>query len=212
MLWQIRAEAEYAACPRTLFGTITMSPEQHYLMDAEIMAGRMEKGRIIRYPQRLEQLSHEELFSWRVRVFGEKLQKYLKRLRAKANEPECIRYLLVAEAHNSARTTDEMRGRPHFHMLAHEQTVGSLVYGDPLAALQHGEDGSYIRKKYQSGNRWYEGIFVKDNANLREQWEFGHTKFQFAMNKKAASYLCKYLSKSDDAKVRASLKYGENTR
>lgn len=213
-LWQQKAMAEYAIWPRTLFGTITMSPEQHYMIDAQISAGvRDVDGRYIRHPKRLSELSSEERFTSRVQYFGDELQRYLKRLRKGDawHKAQC-RYLLVAEAHDGARTSDEMRGRPHFHLLIHEKRPGSLVLGSPTEAMASGEDGEYIRKQYKTGGKWRPGVFVKDDAFLRRQWTMGFTKFQFAETAQAASYLCKYLSKTLDARVRASQGYGNGGR
>lgn len=209
-MWQIRAMHEYKLWPITLFGTITMSLEEHYALDARILAGtRRPDGSWIRHPVNITELSPSELFTARVRAFGDETQKFLKRLRKgdAYHRPE-IRYLLVAEAHDSERTNEALRHRPHFHLLVHETVQGSLVHGNPLLAMQHGESGEYLRCRIKRNGNWREGIFVKDNSFLRTQWHFGHTSFQFAENEHAASYLCKYLSKASEARIRASLNYG----
>lgn len=207
--WQLRAIAEYKKWPITVFGTFTMSLNQHYLLDASIMAGRTEKGRVVRAPQRMEDLSHEEIFSLRARVFGEHLQDYLKRLRKQTGK-DALRYLLVAEAHDGPRTNPELRGRPHFHILLHSMTIGAVFKGNPLQA-GHSDDpaSDWIRRRYQSSGKWYEGVFLKDGSSVRKQWKLGWTKFQYAENEKMAAYLCKYLNKTSDALVRASLGYGK---
>lgn len=211
-MWQDRAITEFKAWPTTLFGTITMSPQHHYEMDARIEAGRKAPdGQWLRYPVPISSLPLAELFRKRVAVFGEELQLYLKRLRkgdAKRRRPQ-VRYLLVAEAHDSDATAVEMRGRPHYHLLIHEQEQGSLFLGSPLEALVAGESGEYIRKKYQTRGVWRDGVFLKDNAFARQQWTWGFTKFQFAENEKAAGYLCKYLTKATQDRIRASLHYGD---
>lgn len=212
IMWKLRAIAEFKKWPVTAFGTITMSLDHHYLIDSAIMAGLEHNGRVVRYPQRLEELSSDELFSWRVRIFGEELQRYFKRLRKNlALETGSLRYLLVAEAHNGARTHEELRGRPHFHLLLHETVARELFRGNPVHAQWSSQEGSdWIKRKYQSGGRWFEGIFLHDDAPVRQAWRFGFTKYQFAENERAASYLCKYLSETIDARVRASLHYGED--
>lgn len=211
IMWKLRAIEEYKRWPVTAFGTITMSLDHHYLIDSEIMRGHADAtGHYKRHPQRLEELSSDELFSWRVRIFGEELQRYFKRLRKNLSlEKGSMRYLLVAEAHNSARTNNELRGRPHFHLLLHETKPQVLFRGNPVHAQWSSEEGTdWIKRKYQSGGRWFEGTFLKDDAPVRTAWKFGFTKYQFAENEKAASYLCKYLSETIDARVRASLHYG----
>lgn len=210
-MWELRAKAEYDRWPVTLFGTITCSMDQHYMLDARIHSGtKGEDGRFIRHPANINELSAKELFEARVRVFGDEVQKFLKRLRKgdKFHRPK-IRYLLVAEAHDSANTDERLRGRPHFHILLHEMEAGSLVVGKPTAAAVSGADGEYVKSRYKSNGIYREGIFVHDDSFLRTQWHYGFTKFQFAENGKAASYLLKYLGKAMDARIRASQCYGQ---
>ena len=121
-MWQIRAMYEYERWPVTLFGTVTLSPEEHYRHDAIIQQGtRGDDGRYIRHPANLDEMSPTEQFEARVGVFGDEMQRYFKRLRkGRKLAPGAIRYLLVAEAHDSERTDASIRGRPHFHLLIHE--------------------------------------------------------------------------------------------
>lgn len=44
---------------------------------------------------------------------------------------------------------------------------------------------------------------------LQNQWKLGFTNFKLVTDPKAAGYLCKYLSKSAAARVRASARYGQ---
>lgn len=209
-MWQIRAMHEFERWPVTLFGTVTMSMDMHYELDARIIQGtRRPDGSFKRPPVNIDELSTTELFNARVGVFGDEMQRYLKRIRKgdKFHRPS-VRYLLVAESHDSERTNMALRGRPHFHLLLHETVPGSLVLGNPRDAFIEGESGEYRLSSYRAGNVWRKGVFVWDDAFLRTQWHFGHTKFQFAENAKAASYLCKYLTKAADARVRASAGYG----
>lgn len=209
-MWQIRAMHEYRRWPVTIFGTITMSMEEHYALDARVLQGvRGPDGAFKRHPQDLGKLSATEQFEARVGVFGDEVQKYVKRLRkGDAYHRPDLRYLLVAEAHESEATSKALLGRPHFHLMLHECRAGSLVHGSPTHAFLEGESGEWQRFKYRSGRTWREGVFVKEDSFLRMQWTFGFTKFQFAENEKAAGYLCKYLNKSSDVRIRASLGYG----
>ena len=185
--------------------------ENHYELDARIIQGtRKPDGSYKRPPVNINELSATELFMARVGVFGDEVQKFMKRLRKgdKFHPSPNLRYLIVAEAHESDKTNVALRGRPHFHMLLHETVQGSLVSGNPRNAFTDGESGEYRLASYKSGNVWRKGVFVNDDSFLRTQWHFGFTKFQFAENAKAASYLCKYLNKAADARVRASAGYG----
>lgn len=215
-MWRQKAVAEFAHWPVTVFGTITMAPEAHYMIDARIEAGLRNEAdtQWVRHPVPLRMLSYEELFRLRVRVFGEELQRYIKRLRkgdAVRRRPK-VRYLLVAEAHDGALTSLEMRGRVHFHMLLHEVERGSLFLGSSNEAMASGEDGDFISRKYKSRDGWRAGLFIKDDAFVRKQWSFGHTKFQVAENEKAASYLCKYLTKTASNRIRCSQFYGDPSK
>jgi len=209
-MWQIRAMHEYSKWPVTVFGTVTMSPEEHYALDARIIQGtRGPDGQYKRYPANINEMSATELFVARVGVMGDDVQRLLKRLRkGDAFHRPQFRYLVVAEAHDSDRTNSAMRGRPHFHILLHEIVQGSLVVGSPTKAILEGVDGEWKRCSYKSGGQWREGVFVDDRSFLRSQWDAGFTKFQFAENAKAAGYLCKYLSKNTDVRIRASVGYG----
>jgi len=207
-MWRERALVEFYKAPRSLFGSITMSPEQHYAMDARIHSGeRAEDGRFIRHPKNLRELSPEELFQARVSIFGEELTLWIKRLRKKFGT-NCMRYMLVAEAHDSDKTSVEMRGRPHFHMLVHDYTENGMVSGNPLDAITSGRDGEWEKRliKTKQGYRGY--AFVTDDAFIRKNWQLGFTKFQLASTEHSVFYLCKYLSKAMMARVRASIDYG----
>jgi len=68
--WKERGLNEYRAHRATVFGTFTMSPEQHYLLDARIASGAGER------PARdLRGLPAKELFAARVQAFGDELQR-----------------------------------------------------------------------------------------------------------------------------------------
>lgn len=210
--WGERAKAEYEAATLTLFGTITMAPEQHYMLDARIASGtrvplnakELKEGVDLnskpwkRPPVSLRDLAAQELFGKRVQAFGDELRVYLDRIRkGRDGQKPDLRYLLVAEAHDGATTSEEMRGRVHFHLMLHTTTPELLVRGRP------GEPP----------NEWYvhrDGkIFVADTGWLRTQWTYGFTKFEVAKDHRAAWYVCKYITKAMACRVRASHKYGK---
>jgi len=191
--WKERALVEFERARHTIFGTFTMSPEQHYLLDARIASGtRGRPGRSLR------ELSASELFGARVQAFGDELTDYIKRIReGQAGDRPHLRYLLVAETHDSEKTSEVMRGRPHYHVMLHTDTLEKLVsgqVGDPMSDWLVAKDGR---------------ILVRDNAWLRKQWTFGYTSFELARNSKAVWYVCKYISKAMAARVRASQEYGK---
>jgi len=215
MFWTGRAITEYHRAARTWFGTLTLSPQEHYVIDARAQA------RLGRSGVNWQQLSAKEQFAERAQEIGAEATKFIKRLRfgnkAVSEAGPCIphkpaiRYLLVAEMHDSARTSDEMRGRPHFHMLINEQEAGALVVGNPLTALFRGRSLEMERRMYETRNGWKPGVFAADNSFLRRNWTLGHTKFQLAESPQSAGYVCKYTAKALSVRVRASQGYGITT-
>lgn len=207
--WQQRAIAEYKIWPRSYFGTFTLSPESHAAFDARAIRKLHAKG------VNFALLTEAERFTARVAEFGLELTKWLKivrngphrRLRRGEHGPVFraeIRYLCVAEMHDSVHTSDEMRGRPHFHILVHEMRRSSIVLGDPEAFT-----GDFEKRFYKNkAGRWIELTCLKDSAFIRQKWSWGFTNFQLARNAHTASYLCKYLSKASLGRVRASEDYG----
>ena len=220
MFWTGRAITEYQQAARTLFGTFTMSPDEHYLLDARAQVGRWGHPKTGRPKSMFSVLSPEDIFTARARQFGEELQRYMKRIRkGDAEHPSPhVRYLLIAEMHDSEKTSPEMKGRPHFHILLHEQQAGALVLGDPLAALEQGADGEYERRRVKTRKGWQWMAFVKDDAFIRKNWlrydegkepqPLGFTNFQWAHSTTSAVYVCKYLTKALAVRVRASQYYG----
>lgn len=184
--WRQRAAEEFRGHQCTLFGTFTMSPEQHYLLDARIASGAGER------PARdLRGLPAKELFAARVQAFGDELQRWLKLIRkGKAGEKPSLRYLLVAEMHDGSQTGLEMRGRPHFHILLHTNTPERLVK----------ETEWFVSK---DGRK-----LLRDSAWLRTTWKFGFTSFEFARDERAVVYVTKYISKGMECRVRNSNRYG----
>lgn len=120
--WQVRAVRETLAAPRTWFGTLTLSPENHYLMKARAARHLGSRGW-----EAFERLSPEQQFKARHDQIYKDLTKYIKRVRK--NSGAMLRYILVAEAHTGKRGQGENYGLPHYHMLVHEYS-GMVSYRD----------------------------------------------------------------------------------
>lgn len=154
--WVTRMRSEMNDANRTWFGTLTLSPEEHYRAYCEGMKSLRERGVNSIKPEEELQLRHNVISKW--------ITLWLKRVRkAGAN----IRYSLVMEPHKS--------GLPHYHILIHEPCQP-------------------VRK-----------------ALLQSQWKHGFSSFKLVADDgalKTAFYVGKYLMKSHDARVRASLDYG----
>lgn len=102
--WTKRAKAEIAAASRTWFGTLTIGPENWFMIDARARLHCRERG------SSFDHLEPDERFRERHRQISVELTKFVKRVRKQSRAS--LRVLLVAEAHKS--------GLPHYHMLIHE--------------------------------------------------------------------------------------------
>lgn len=196
MFWAARATAEFNSASRTIFGTLTTTPERDVYVDALARLSLSEKG------VDFDRLGPVDQFRERTRYAGLEITKYLKRLRegdARRGKAD-FRYLLIAEAHDSAATSDAKRGRPHWHVLFHEKEPnGALALPDEWAVTP---DGLPATDKY--GNP-----YLTKTAFLKKQWNWGHSSFALCRSPQAAAYLCKYLTKSETpGRVRASFRYG----
>lgn len=201
-MWAGKALAEYNRWPRTYFGTFTASPGVHERLDLEIEVHGIGRPGTSGYrpPQHnINLLSSEMRFEYRVRKFGEYITKWFKVLRkGDADHPAPrFRYLLIAEAHDSENTSSVMAGRPHYHILLHEQETFTLVLGQELE--EH---------NIKTRQGWRPALFVRDEAFVRRSWDLGFTKFQVADSPGSVTYLCKYLAKSMRVRVRPSQGYG----
>lgn len=195
--WAARAVTECDRAQRTYMGTFTLRPEEHALLDVKVAAKRP-----------IGELSAEQLFRERTLIFGQEVTNWLKRVRSCIGVPNAIRYMLVAEVHDSDKTSVEMRGRPHFHLLVHEQVLGALAKGSPLECLEHGESGELIRRGSKDAYR----VEIADGAMVRQTWTLGFSKFVWCPNSRSAFYLCKYVTKNPQWKMRASVGYGHENQ
>lgn len=161
--WFGAAVAETKASSRTWFGTLTLSPEEHF------RALSVARHKIAQQGIDFDTLEGEDQFLLRHSAIGPELTKYIKRVRKESGAR--LRYLLVAERHVS--------GLPHYHMLVHEAPLHGIV----------------------------------SHRTLSTQWHMGFERWRLVPpeSPKKAGYLCKYLSKSMSARVRASQRYGVAT-
>lgn len=184
-LWMGKAYRELEYWPRHIFGTLTARPEEQYRLECAASV-RLEKTGV-----NFDGLPEGEKFKERCYEFGAEVTRWIKRVRKgdSLHEPR-FRYLLIAEAHDSADTAPHMRGKPHVHCLIHEMSAFSVVRPSEMFSWK----------------------VVADHALIRAQWNIGHSRFELARDTRTAVYLCKYLSKSMMVRVRASQRYGEPDR
>lgn len=185
--WRLRALAEYHSASRTWLATLTLSPASvSYYLD--LTRYRLNKSGVS-----YEALSEHDrfiefegsVFSKRVKLangdwVGGEFQAAMKRLRKNSGVP--VRYLCVTEQHKS--------GLPHWHVLLYEQ--------DP--ARPFSSDRDFRGKVWNAELKRYE--------QKEPFWRLGFAKYNLVADAKGAGYVCKYLSKSIGARVRASVRFG----
>lgn len=104
-LWTNRAKREVDTAHRTWFGTLTLSPDNHYL----------HQLRATQFRPDFDEIPFEDQLSLRHHSISKDLTKYLKRLRKIVDAPGALRYFLVMEPHKS--------WLPHYHLLVHETSI-----------------------------------------------------------------------------------------
>lgn len=103
-LWRMRAQAEIQSSARTWFGTLTLSPSEHFKVLSALRLRMAESG------ADFDTLDEADQFRARVRAIGAEITRWLKRVRKESGAK--LRYCLVVERHKS--------GLPHWHVLIHE--------------------------------------------------------------------------------------------
>lgn len=191
--WSHRAETEYGRNQATWLGTITLSPAEHCVLDAKVAARAHKTG-----ASWMTDWTPERMFKERCLEMGELVRLWLKRTRVNYKRAygawPRFSYLLVAEAHQSGKTSEFMVGRPHYHILVHEPWFGALFP---------------VREHYVTA---LGRVRLDDQASIRADWKLGFTQFELCRDVKSASYLCKYLSKAMLWRVRASKRYGKDEK
>lgn len=208
-VWAARAAKEFDQAERTWFGTLTLAPQHHAVVDAWVSSANL-------WPERscLNDAQYKKaLFRARASVVGEQVSTWLNLLRdfawLRIRKREVIRYLLVAEKHDSRETADFMRGRPHFHLILHEVVAGAVFSGDAFECMSGRDNGELVRRKERTPDGWQPFMFASDDAFARRAWCLGHSKFKFCETPRAAHYICNYLYESEMTRMRASLHYGK---
>lgn len=107
-LWTARGVDEVTASTRTWFGTLTVRPEDRFMLRVKARARTHDRA-----SKPFDQMNRSEQFGELAWHLGRECTTFLKRVRAQSAAP--LRYLLVYEAHKS--------GDPHAHILIHEQGV-----------------------------------------------------------------------------------------
>lgn len=203
--WAARAAIEFEQSERTWFGTLTLAPQHHAVVDGWVASSGLWPDR-----SRLSDAQFKKaLFRARASVVGEQVSSWLSILREFAwlrlHRREVIRYMLVAEKHDSGVTADFMRGRPHFHLILHEVVAGAVFAGKTGV----GDNGEIVRRKEKTPDGWVPFDFASDDAFARRAWCLGHSKFKLCETPRAAHYICNYLYESDMTRMRCSLLYGK---
>lgn len=208
-MWAARAAVEFERSARTWFGTLTLGPQEHAVVDQLVSRAGLWPDR-----SRLSEAQFEKaLFRARASIVGEQVSSWLTIVREFAfmrlHKREQVRYLLVAEKHDSNKTAVFMRHRPHFHMILHEMSAGAVFAGSIEDAKCGVDNADLVLRKERGVEGWVPFVFAKDDCFARRAWPLGHTKFKYCDTPRAAHYICNYLYESDMTRMRASVRYGK---
>ena len=182
--WWMRALAEHRNAARTWMGTLTLDPA-YLARGLDVCRDNMRKQGLD-----YDALGASDKFGQLDKLVFAEFQKRVKLLRKNTDAP--FRYLAVTEVHTGGGLYTELRV-PHWHVLLHET--------DPARPLRYDADLLGRRRVTVGGKRKWEKI--RDPF-----WLVGFQDWDLKPDPKDAAYVCKYLTKSLDARVRASLRYG----
>lgn len=142
-LWQGRILTEITAAQRTWFGTLTLSPHEHYLSQCR---GSVE----------FAGLSPLEMSVALHKANTEILTLYVKRLRKAATGR--LRLCLVMEPHKS--------GYPHYHALVHETHGAKILKKDLQSQWPHGFSSWKLVEDATKGS-WYVAKYLSKTIGAR---------------------------------------------
>lgn len=185
LYWAHRATHETLCAQRTWFGTLTLRPKALATARAKAVRRAMQSG------VNWNDLTPVEEFARVHKECTKALQLWMKRVRKVSGAR--LRYILVSEAHES--------GAPHWHCLVHE-VLGSASVTERdlrLSWTKHGggfTDFSLVRRDVERVN----GKLVFSGPEVGCYCTDGA--------RRAAYYVCKYLSKTCATRVMASAGYG----
>lgn len=135
---------------------------------------------------------------------------------------EQYRFLTVARS-RADRRTENFDGLPYWQQftLRHQAICPELTKYLKRIREESGAPLRYllVAEAHKSGAPHYHMLVHETDPDkqvrhrtLSEQWGLGFTQWKLITEPRQAVYLCKYLSKSNAARVRASLRYGSNER
>lgn len=187
-LWSARARQETRESPETWFGTLTFRNDLQIHWLSKLREDAYADG------VDFDRLTVDTQFGRRLGLAAVEARKFIASLRKTLPAPVLggkrvpnWRYLLIAERHHAG--SDD--SRPHFHMLLHSIHMDFNV---PL--------------EYWPGIVRYPGDSPTWPGVLEKLWEpCGFSKWR-RVTPENCTYLCKYLAKDSNNRVRASLDYG----
>lgn len=142
-VWQSRILTEILASRRTWFGTLTLSPEEHYLSECRVGSTFSVLS------------EHEKLLALH-KANSDLLTRYWKRVR-KASVGR-LRLCLVMEPHKS--------GLPHYHALVHETHEGRTTKATLKEQWPHGFSRWKLVDDPRKGS-WYVAKYLTKTIGAR---------------------------------------------
>lgn len=142
---------EIMASQRTWFGTLTLSPEEHYLSEC-------------RSPYDFSVLSEHEKLMALHEANGDLLTRYVKRLRKAAVGK--LRLAIVMEPHKS--------GLPHYHALVHEQHGAKITKAILVDQWPHGLIRKWKLVDDPRKGAWYVAKYLTKTVGARVRASKGY--------------------------------------
>lgn len=158
-IWRLRAATELIEAQRSWFGTLTLSPDNHFRMRCRANLASLARSRT-----EFEDGTDDEQFIARHNEISKEITLWLKRLRKQTGAS--LRYLLVAEAHKS--------GLPHYHMLLHQAPNSPPVLKRHLSTWPLGFSNWKLTEGAKGASGYITKYLLKDaRARLRASVRYG---------------------------------------
>lgn len=162
--WKAKAQRELLQAPRTWFVTLTLSPDNHFLMELKATERLLSQG------TKFSDLTMLQQYQERDAEIYPHIQLFFKRLRK--NTGTKFRYLVVSEMHS-----EKLLGYPHYHMLLHEISgLRPIFKRETQAEWKFGFSTVKLVEENAPHAHWYVTKYLTKEAStrVRASFRYGH--------------------------------------